>query len=74
MEWRRRMRISYRGWGGYKGDPLGNRNDAIILAKNIEAGYHEKGYTGVRCVITHHEFPIKHYAITSNLRFDARSI
>ena len=54
------MRISYRGWSGYKGDPLGNRNDALILAKNIEAGYHENGYTGVRCVITLHEFPIKH--------------
>ena len=67
-------KISYFGMNGYNKNPLGNYNDSLILARNIEAYYHSRDFIRVRCWVE--KVDIKdskgvpgHYAIKSNIKF-----
>jgi len=61
----------YGGVHSYRGDPIRSRNDSRYLANFIQAYYDDKGQHGVRCVVIQKYRPIEHFAIRSNLRFDA---
>jgi hypothetical protein len=61
----------YTGTAIYRGDPIRSRSGSRYLCNSIQAYYDEKGQYGVRCVVVQKYRPIEHFAIRSNLRFDA---
>ena len=58
-------------WDHYTFDPTRTLKDSKIMARNIEAYYHDRGHLWVQCTVTKEYRPIEHFEIKSNLVFNA---